>query len=90
MAKNKTTFSVEEAKWIGEQLGLDWNKYDFEQFRMGLETELEHGSVNPVTNITDDNLLMTAKIAMAHLNEIPDYYTRLKKMEAQAKEEFLS
>lgn len=81
MNKNKTSFSAEEAKWIGEQLGMDWNKYDFEQFRMGLEVELEHGSINPVTNVTDDNILMTAKIALAHLNEIPDYYTRLKKME---------
>ena len=81
ITKNKTSFSIEEAKWIGEQLNINWDKYDFEQFRMGLQVELEHGLVNPVTNVTDDNIMMTAKIALAHLNEIHDYYTRLKKME---------
>lgn len=90
MTKNNTKFSDEEARWIGDQLGLDWRKYDFEQFKTGLETELEHGSINPVTNITDDDIMMTAKIALAHLNEIPDYYTRLKNMEAQAYAELKS
>jgi DNA-directed RNA polymerase alpha subunit len=82
--KDTRKFTGEEAKWIGDQLGIDWGKYDAEQFRMGLETELEHGSIDPVTNITNDDLTMTAKIALAHLNEIPDYYTRLKKMEEEA------
>lgn len=81
---DKRTFTSEEAKWIGEQIGIDWSLYDFEQFRMGLEVELEHGSVSPVTNITGDDVIMTAKIAIAHLNEIKDYYTRLKKMKAEA------
>ena len=80
----KKTFTEEEAKWVGNQLGINWIKYDIQQFKMGLETELEHGLVNPVTNITNDDLLMTAKIALAHLNEIPDYYSRLKKMESDA------
>jgi Protein of unknown function (DUF5661) len=80
----KKTFSLEEAKWIGDQLGINWNKYIIEQFKMGLEVELEHGIVNPVTNVTNDDLMITAKIALAHLNEIPDYYTRLKKMEKEA------
>ena len=84
MTKNKTRFSSEEARWIGDQLGLDWHRYDFEQFRMGIETELEHGTIDPVTNITDDDIMMTAKIALAHLREIPDYYTRLEKMESEA------
>jgi len=80
----RTKFSTEEARWAGEQLGIDWNVYDIEQFRMGLEVELEHGLTDPVTNITNDDLTMTAKIALAHLREIPDYYTRLKKMEREA------
>lgn len=80
-------FSIEEAKWAGNELGIDWNNYDIEQFRMGLETELEHGLADPVTNVTGDDLIMTAKIALAHLKEIPDYYTRLKKMEAEAEAE---
>ncbi|MFI5211619.1 MAG: DUF5661 family protein [Ignavibacteria bacterium] len=84
---DKRKFTTEEAKWIGEQIGIDWNVYDLEQFKMGLEVELEHGIVNPVTNVTNDDLTMTAKIALAHLCEIPDYYTRLKKMEAEAESE---
>lgn len=80
-------FSTEEAKWAGEQLGMDWNTFDIEQFRMGLEVELEHGMSDPVTNVSNDDLTMTAKIALAHLKEIPDYYTRLKKMETEAEAE---
>ncbi|HMR00332.1 MAG TPA: hypothetical protein PKE39_15020 [Ignavibacteria bacterium] len=83
-------FTAEEAMWAGEQIGMDWQKYDLEQFRMGLEVEMEHGLIDPVTNITGDDLVMTAKIALAHLKEIPDYYTRLKKMEKEAKIEFAS
>ena len=83
-------FTAEEAMWAGEQIGMDWQKYDLEQFRMGLEVEMEHGLIDPVTNITGDDLVMTAKIALAHLKEIPDYYTRLKKMEKEAKIQFAS
>lgn len=79
----KKTFSSEEAKTVGEQLGIDWSKFDIEQFRMGLDVELEHGLVNPVTNVTSDDPLATGKIALAHLNEFPDYYTRLAKMEVE-------
>lgn len=81
---NKKNFTLEEAKWIGSQLGVNWNKYKPEQFRMGLDVELEHGTVNPSTNVTDDDLLVTGKIALAHLNEFPDYYDRLEKMENEA------
>jgi len=78
------TFTAEEAKKIGEQIGIDWSKFDVEQFRMGMDVELEHGLVDPVTNVTNDDPLTTGKIALAHLNEFPDYYTRLAKMEAEA------
>lgn len=87
---SKGKFTTEEAKWAGEQIGIDWQEYDIEQFRMGLEVELEHGLIDPVTNVTNDDLIMTAKIALAHLKEIPDYYTRLKKMETDAEAEFES
>lgn len=79
-------FTAEEAKKIGEMLGLDWTKFDVEQFRMGMDVELEHGTVDPNTNVTNDDSLMTGKIALAHLNEFPDYYTRLYKMEEEAEE----
>ena len=79
----KKTFSTKEAKNIGEQLGIDWSKFDIEQFRMGMDVELEHGTVDPNTNVSDDDSLITGKIALAHLNELPDYYTRLAKMETE-------
>jgi len=79
-------FTVEDARRIGEELGVDWSAspFDVEQFRMGLEVELEHGRRDPATNVTDDNPTTTGKIALAHLHEFPDYYTRLHDMEAEA------
>lgn len=75
----------QEAQAIGEQLGITWEKFAIEQFRLGMEVELEHGLRDPHTNVTGDDLLMTGKIALAHLNEFPDYYDRLEKMEEEAK-----
>jgi len=80
---DKKNFSLEEARTTGEQLRLKWDKFDVEQFRMGMDVELEHGLRDSFTNVTDDNSLVTGKIALAHLNEFPDYYTRLKKMEKE-------
>jgi len=82
---NKESFTLNQAKAIGEQLGIRWDKFDVEQFRAGLGVELEHGNVNQTSNVTNDDPLMTGKIALAHLTEFPDYYTRLAKMEAEAK-----
>src|ERR1039457_842525 len=78
-------FTLDQAKAVGKQLGIKWDKFNLEQFRVGLGVELEHGIVNPTTNVTNDDPLMTGKIALAHLTEFPDYYTRLAKMEATAK-----
>ena len=77
----KHAFTVEEARKIGDQIGIDFNKVNLEQFRLGLSVELEHGSHDPETNVTNDDLSMTGKISWAHLKELPDYYTRLTKME---------
>ena len=79
----------DDARRIGESIGIDWTKFDTEQFRMGLNVELEHGSRELSTNVTNNDEITTGKIALAHLNEFPDYYTRLQKMESQAKEEQL-
>jgi hypothetical protein len=68
----KKRFSTEEANRIGKKLGITWIDYDVEQFRMGLDVELEHGKISPATNVTDDDPIMTGKIALAHLNEFPD------------------
>lgn len=81
---SKESFGIEEAKKIGEQLKIKWDKFDVEQFRMGMDVELEHGLIDSSTNVTDDDSLVTGKIALAHLNEFPDYYTRLEKMEKEA------
>jgi hypothetical protein len=82
----KKHISEKEAKEIGEKLGIKWDKFDVGQFRRGMEVELEHGLHDPATNVTNDNLLVTGKIALAHLNEFPDYYIRLEKMEEEAHE----
>ena len=80
----KEKFTTEQAKQIGEELGIDWKKFNVEQFRMGMDVELEHGLINSHTNVTNDDSLITGKIALAHLNEFPDYYTRLEAMEKEA------
>ena len=81
---NAREFTLDEARVIGDQIGLDWGVTDIEEFRMGLSVELEHGKADPRTNVTNDDPLLTGKIAWAHLNEIPDYYTRLISMEREA------
>jgi hypothetical protein len=83
MTENKH-FTADEARRIGETLGIDWSKFDMEQFRMGMDVELEHGLRDPHTDVTHNDPLLTGKIALAHLNEYPDYYTRLEKMEEEA------
>lgn len=76
-------FTREEARAIGERIGIDWaaGDVDLEQFRMGLAVELEHGSQDSATDVTHDDEIITGKIALAHLREISDYYTRLTAME---------
>jgi Protein of unknown function (DUF5661) len=84
MSKQKIII-LKRAKAIGEQLGITWDKFDLEQFRAGFGVELEHNTVNKRTNVTNDDPLVTGKIALAHLTEFPDYYTRLAKLEEEAK-----
>jgi hypothetical protein len=83
---DQTHFTTEEAHAAGERIGIDWatSSFDVEQFRMGMDVELEHGTQDLETNVTDDDTTVTAKIARAHLNEFPDYYSRLGVMEAEA------
>lgn len=83
----KRTFTNHEALEIGERIGIDWRIVDLDQFRMGLAVELEHGSQNPDLNVTRDDTITTGRIALAHLREVKDYYTRLAKMEAEAEAE---
>lgn len=82
-------FTTDEAREMGERIGIDWSsaQFDVEQFRAGMEVELEHGLRDPATNVTHDDPETTAKIALAHLNEFPDYYVRLERMEREAEQE---
>ena len=77
-------FTADEAKAVGDRLGVGWKTFDVEQFRMGMNVELEHGLHDPETNVTGDDVMMTGKIAWAHLKEFPDYYDRLEQMEEEA------
>ena len=81
----KHKFTKEEAKMVGDKIGIDWNKISLDEFTIGINVELEHGTEYPQSNITNDDPIMTGKIAYAHLLEFPDYYTRLDKMEEEAK-----
>ena len=89
MSEQRTSFTAEEARRVGEEIGIDWASapFDVEQFRMGMDVELEHGLHDGATNVSDDDPVVTGKIALAHLNEFPDYYTRLERMEEEAKRE---
>jgi hypothetical protein len=83
------SFTAAEARQVGDKIGIDWASapFDVEQFRIGMDVELEHGLRDPATNVTNDDPIATGKIALAHLNEFPDYYTRLERMEEGAKRE---
>ena len=87
MSEPRSEFTTDEARHFGEQIGIDWaaSPFDVEQFRIGMNIELEHGLQDMFTNVSDDDPQITAKIALAHLNEFPDYYTRLERMEEEAK-----
>ena len=87
--KARKGFTAEEAREIGERIGIDWDSapFDVEQFRAGMDIELEHGRADPATDVTGDDAVTTGKIALAHLNEFADYYVRLERMEREAEEE---
>jgi uncharacterized protein DUF5661 len=89
MTESKKTFTADEARSLGEEIGIDWQRssFDVEQLRMGMDIELEHGLHDLLTNVSDDDPHVTAKIALAHLNEFPDYYTRLARMEEEARQD---
>ena len=89
MTESRRTRS-EEARRVGDAIGVDWSRFDLEQFRAGMDVEYEHGSHDPQTDVTGDDPIVTGKIALAHMKEFPDYYVRLERMEEQAKAEWSS
>ena len=84
MSEGKTT-SSEEAQRVGDAIGVDWDRFDLEQFRAGMDVEFEHGTHDPQTDVTGDDPITTGKIALAHMKEFPDYYERLERMEEEAR-----
>jgi hypothetical protein len=86
MMSPKRKFTQQEAKRIGDTLGINWEEVRIEEFQEGLGVELEHGMRDPETNVTNDDEIQTGKVALAHLREFPDYYTRLARMEQEADE----
>jgi len=87
MADEKRTTS-EEARRVGDVIGVDWRRFDLEQFRAGMDVEFEHGGRDPQTDVTHDDPILTGKIALAHMKEFPDYYERLGRMEEEAKRDW--
>jgi hypothetical protein len=85
MGESRRT-SLDEAKRVGDEIGVDWDRFDLEQFRAGMDVEFEHGSHDPQTDVTGDDPIITGKIALAHMKEFPDYYERLERMEREAEE----
>src|SRR5262245_46538122 len=86
MTEQRRTTS-EEARRVGDAIGVDWARFDLEQFRAGMDVEFEHGAHDPQTDVTHDDPILTGKIALAHMKEFPDYYVRLERMEAEAERE---
>jgi hypothetical protein len=80
--------SIEEARRVGEAIGVDWDRFDIDQFRKGMDVEFEHGSHDPQTDVTHDDPIVTGKIAFAHMKEFPDYYARLEQMEREAERDW--
>ena len=78
----------EEAKRVVDRIGVDWDTFDLEQFRAGMDVEFEHGSHDPQTDVTGDDPIVTGKIALAHMKEFPDYYERLELMERKAERDW--
>lgn len=87
MTEHRRTTS-EEARSVGDAIGVNWERFDLEQFRAGMDVEYEHGSHDPQTDVTGDDPIITAKIALAHMKEFPDYYERLERMEEEAKRDW--
>lgn len=80
----KKHFTEKEAEEVAKKLKIKWDTFNLDQFRRGTDVELEHGLRDPETNVTNDDPILTGKIAYAHLKEFPDYYDRLEKMEKEA------
>lgn len=69
-------YNLTNALYAAKVLGINFDKFSPEDFLEGINIELEHGTINPLTNVTNNDLIITAMIALAHLNEFPNYYNK--------------
>jgi Protein of unknown function (DUF5661) len=76
--------TIEQARRVGDEIGVDWDRFDVEQFRSGMDVEFEHGCHDSQTDVTGYDPIVTGKIALAHMKEFPDYYEGLAHMEQEA------
>ena len=88
MGDERQRTTTEEARRVGDEIGVDWDRFELEQFRTGMDVEYEHGAHDPQTDVTGDDPILTGKIALAHMKEFPDYYERLERMEKEAEREW--
>jgi len=84
--KKRKQISLDEAKRIGDSLYIDWNQVDLKQFRQGLMGNHKQGAMDPETELIYDGVLSTGKVVLAHMQEFPDYFTRLAKLKAEIDE----
>lgn len=69
-------YSKQDILNTAKMLGVKFDKFSVDDLITGINIELEHGIQNPQTNVTNNDLVLTMKIALAHLNEFPDYYNK--------------
>lgn len=67
-------FGIKDVLWFVNEMGIKLDKFSIKDLLVGINIELEHGRVNSLTNVTNDDLIITGKIALAHLLEYPNYY----------------
>ena len=84
--KKRKQISSEEARRIGESLHIDWDQVDLEQFRQDLMGDQKQETTDPETGLIYDGVLLSGKIVMAHIQEFPDYFTRLAKLKMEVDE----
>jgi hypothetical protein len=84
--KKRRQVSLDQAKRVGESLHIDWEQVDLEEFRQGLMGNDKPGAIDPDTGLAYDSVLLTGKIILAHMEEFPDYFTRLAKLKEEVDE----
>ena len=86
--KKRTQISAAEAERVGECLQIDWEQVDLEEFRQGLMGNHKPGDIDPETGLAYESVLLTGKVVLAHMDEFPDYFTRLAKLKEEVRSQY--